>query len=53
MAAEAEKEGVQQSERGIEHPALAQSGSGSAGDDPEESVSWSTLMAVFVRPGRR
>lgn len=57
MATEEEKNGIHQAVTNLEHPALADrpapdteasAAAVAANDDPEETVSWSTLMAVFV-----
>ncbi|CAK7218497.1 hypothetical protein SBRCBS47491_003524 [Sporothrix bragantina] len=55
MSADTEKDGVSHAVTNLEHPALANSGSDTtpaqtarpATDDEDETVSWSTLMAVF------
>ena len=57
MAAEEEKNGIHQAVTNLEHPVLtdrpapdteASPPAVATNDDPEEAVSWSTLMAVFV-----
>ncbi|CAK7203704.1 hypothetical protein SEUCBS139899_006448 [Sporothrix eucalyptigena] len=55
MSTDAEKEGVSHAVTNLEHPALANSGSDkpptpvvqAAAETEDETVSWSTLMAVF------